>query len=103
MKIKIQNLTFNCIIGILPFERKTKQKVIINTSFKYKFKDNEFINYADIANYIEETMTKEKFLLIEDALLFIKKHLKSKYAIKKLKLSITKPTILDNCEVSVTL
>jgi len=103
MKIKIQNLTFDCIIGILPFERKTKQKVIINLSFKYKFKDNEFINYADIAKYIEETMKKEEFLLIEDALLFIKKHLKSQYSIKKLKLSISKPNILDNCEVSVTL
>jgi len=103
MKIKIQNVTFDCIIGILPFERKTKQKVIINVSFKYKFKDNEFINYADIANYIEETMKKEEFLLIEDALLFIKKHLKSQYSINKLKLSISKPNILDNCEVSVTL
>jgi len=103
MKIKIQNLTFDCIIGILPFERKTKQKVIINVSFKYKFKDNEFINYADIANYIEETMKIEKFLLIEDALLVIKKYLKLKYSINKLKLSISKPNILDNCEVSVTL
>jgi len=103
MKIKIQNLTFDCIIGILPFERKTKQKVIINISFKYKFKDNEFINYADVASYIEKTIKNEEFLLIEDALLFVKKYLKSKYSINKLKLSISKPNILDNCEVSVTL
>ncbi len=103
MKIKIQNLTFDCIIGILHFERETKQKVIINLSFKYKFKDNEFINYADIADYVESTMKKEKFLLIEDALLHIKKDLESLYCIKKLKITICKPNILKNSQVSVTL
>jgi len=103
MKIKIRNLTFDCIIGILPVERKREQSVIINISFKYSFKNNIFINYADIANYVQETMINKKFLLIEDALLFMEKELNSKYQIKKLKLSITKPDILDNCEVSVTL
>ncbi len=103
MTIKIKNLHFKCIIGILPFERETKQKVIINLSFKYIFTNNIFINYADIANYVTESMKENKFLLIEDALLYIKNGLNNKYPIKKLKLSITKPDILDNCEVSVTL
>ena len=101
MKIKINNLHFQCIIGILPFERKSEQVVIINLSFKYQFKNNIFINYADIVNYIEESMKNEKFLLIEDALLFMKKGLNSKYNIKKLKLGITKPDIMKNCDVSV--
>jgi len=103
MKIKINKLTFKCIIGILPFERESEQTVIINLSFKYKFKDNVFINYADIVSYLEKTMKKQKFLLIEDALLHIKNHLNSNYQIKQIKLSIAKPNILDNCEVSVTL
>ena len=103
MKIKIKNLHFKCIIGILPFERKIEQKVVINLSFKYIFTNNIFINYADIANYVQETMKNKKFLLIEDALLLIQKELNLKYQIKKLKLTITKPDILDNCEVSVTL
>jgi len=103
MTIKIKNLHFKCIIGILPFERETEQKVIINLSFKYIFTNNIFINYADIASYVEKSMKENKFLLIEDALLYIEKGLNSKYKIKKLKLSISKPDILDNCEVSVTL
>ncbi len=103
MKIKIKNLYFKCIIGILPFERESKQSVIINLSFKYKFKDNIFINYADLVDYLEDTMKNEKFLLIEDALLFMKKDLQFKYNIKKLKLSIAKPNIIKNCNVSVTI
>ncbi len=103
MTIKIKNLHFKCIIGILPFERETEQKVIINLSFKYIFTKNIFINYADIANYVTESMKENKFLLIEDALLYIQNGLNSKFQIKKLKLSIAKPDILDNCEVSVTL
>jgi len=103
MKIKIKNLQFKCIIGILPHERETKQTVIINLSFKYTFINNIFINYADIANYVQQSMKENKFLLIEDALLHIKKGLYNKFQIKKLKLSIAKPDILDNCEVSVTL
>jgi len=103
MKIKIKNLHLKCIIGILPFERETEQKVVINLSFKYIFTNNIFINYADIVSYVEKSMEENKFLLIEDALIYIKKGLNSKFQIKKLKLSIAKPDILDNCEVSVTL
>ncbi len=103
MKINIQNLTFKCILGIIDFERKKKQRVVIDLHFTYKFKDNEFINYADIADYVESTMKKEKFLLIEDALLHIKKDLESLYCIKKLKITICKPNILKNSQVSVTL
>ena len=103
MKIKIKNLDFKCIIGILPFEREHEQKVVINLSFKYKFTNNIFINYADIVNYLEQSMKENKFLLIEDALLHLQKSLNTKYQIKKLQLSITKPDIIDNCQVSVTL
>ena len=73
MKIKIEKLTFKCIIGILPFERKKKQKVIIGISFNYIFKKNEFIDYSKIVNFVETTMKERKFLLIEDALTYLKK------------------------------
>lgn len=102
MKIKIKNLTFNCIIGILDFERVKKQKVIINLSFNYKFKNqNSFIDYSQIAKKVEKTMKKKKFLLIEDAIIHLEKNLNKNYPIKNLKIKITKPNIMKNCEVSV--
>lgn len=103
MKVKIEDLTFDCIIGILPFERKNEQRVIINCSFSYKYSNFEFIDYSKVASKIQKIMIKNKFELIEDALLNLKKHLNKKYSIKNLKISIQKPDILPNCKVSISL
>lgn len=104
MKVYIQNLTFDTIIGILDFERTTPQKVIVNISFKYKFNKHtkDFVNYAEVASLIEKLMKEKQYLLIEDAILDIRKNLKVIFNIKKIKLKITKPNILTNCTVSVS-
>ena len=102
MKVKIKNLNFKCIIGILPFERKKKQRVNIDISFKYDYKDSKFIDYSQVVELVEKHMKKEKFELIEEAIISIKKQLIKKYKITKLIITITKPDILPNCEVSVS-
>ena len=101
MKIEISNLTFKCIIGILDFERVKKQKVMIDLSFEYEFSKDNFINYADVANLVEKTMKKEKFLLLEDAILHLETLLNNSYNITNLKIKISKPNILKNCVVSL--
>lgn len=103
MKVKIENLIFNCIIGILPFEREKEQRVIINCTFTYKYKNSDFIDYSKVASDIENIMIEKKFELLEDAILELKNFLNSKYSMKKLKISIQKPDILPNCKVSITL
>ena len=101
MKIEISNLTFKCIIGILENERIKKQKVMIDLSFEYEFSKDIFINYADVANLVEKTMKKEKFLLLEDAILYLERLLNKTYTITNLKINISKPNILKNCVVSL--
>ncbi len=102
MKIYIENLNFNCIIGILDFERKKKQKVIIDISFKYTYKNRKtFIDYSEISKNIEKIMKKRKFKLLEEAIIFIENFLYKNYNIKKLNIKISKPNILTNCIVSV--
>lgn len=101
MKIEISNLTFKCIIGILDFERIKKQKVVINLSFEYNFSNDDFINYATVAELVEKTMKKEKFLLLEDAILHLETLLNNSYNITNLKIKISKPNILKNCIVSL--
>ena len=61
MKVKIDKLTFNAIIGILPFEREHKQKVIVGISFKYTFddKDQNFIDYSEVAKIVEKSLKVE--------------------------------------------
>ncbi|MCT7563263.1 dihydroneopterin aldolase [Aliarcobacter butzleri] len=102
MKIDIENLEFKCIIGILDFERVKKQKVIINLSFEYDFSNDNFIDYSEVVDLIKQTMKKEKFQLIEDAILYLTKLLNQTYEIKNLKLKISKPTILKDCIVSLS-
>jgi dihydroneopterin aldolase len=102
LKIHIENLTFTCIVGILDFERQTPQKVIITAEIEYDF-HNEFINYAEVSDFIKAEMRNQKFLLIEDALQKLSLQLKNKFPkIETLYLKITKPSILPDCIVSVS-
>lgn len=102
MKIEISDLTFKCIIGILDFERIKKQKVIVNISFEYSFSEDKFINYAEVVTLIKTTMKKEKFLLLEDAILYLENLLNKNYSINNLFIKISKPNILKNCIVSLS-
>ena len=102
MKIEISDLTFNCIIGILDFERIKKQKVIINISFEYEYSKDLFIDYSEISTLVKKTMKEQKFLLLEDAILYIESLLQNSYKIHNLKIKISKPNILKNCIVSIS-
>ena len=102
MTIQIEDLNFQCIIGILDFERVTLQDIVINMSINYNY-TNQFINYVDVTNLVKTTIKKEKFLLIEDALSSLSKKLKKEFPlINTLDLKITKPSILPDCKVSVS-
>jgi len=102
MKIQIENLRFKCIIGILDFERVKKQKVIINISFEYDFKNNSFIDYKEVTNLVKKAMKKAKFELLENAIIHLEKLLYEAYEIKNLKIKISKPNILKKCIVSLS-
>ena len=102
MKIEISDLTFKCIIGILDFERIKKQRVIINISFEYDFSKDLFIDYSEISNLIKSVMKKEKFLLLENAILHLENLLNNSYQISNLYIKISKPNILKNCIVSLS-
>lgn len=102
MKVHIEELRFACIIGILDFERITPQDVILHVEFTYDYK-RKFINYVEVAELVKFHMREKKFELLEEALLslfdLIKEHYKN---ISTLYIKITKPTILPDCEVSVS-
>jgi 7,8-dihydroneopterin aldolase/epimerase/oxygenase len=103
MKILIENLTFESIIGILDHERTTPQTVQIDCIIDYHYSMNFFINYADVVHLIQTTMDKEKFELIEEALESLSKILKDAFPrIHTLELTIRKPNILPNCTVGVS-
>lgn len=91
IKLKLE---FKCIIGCLDFERKKPQKVKI----KLKIKNDDFIDYAEISDFIYAKMKEKKFIYIEDALKYFELKLKEKYPkITKIKLQIAKPQIFKLC------
>ena len=102
MTIEIKDLEFETIIGILDFERVTQQKVRINCVIDYTY-EKQFLDYALVTQHIEKQMFDKEFELIEEALLSLKSSLKKDFPlILTLFLKISKPDILDNCEVSLS-
>jgi len=103
MKIHIEDLKFQTIIGILDFERVTPQDVILTLEIDYDYEQNRFINYAEVSELLKSTMIQEKFLLLEDALSFLSIKLKKDFPrINRLQLKITKPSIMPDCKVSLS-
>lgn len=102
MRILIEDLHFDTIIGILPQERLTPQSVRIECSIDYPYTQDVFINYAEAVLLIEQTLQHEKFFLIEEALEALNVVLKKNFpSIETLSLTLRKPDILPNCTVGV--
>jgi len=102
MTIHIDDLKFQCIIGVLDFEREIPQEIIINFTCQYNY-ENKYINYVNIVDMLKTTMIVNKFELIEDALLSLKSEIIKNFPlIQSYNLKITKPSILADCRVSVS-
>lgn len=102
MKILIENLTFDAIIGILPQERIIAQTLLIDCQIEYDYLEKNVINYAHVAQAIEIIVQQEQFYLLEEALDHLGETLKHLFPpIKELQLTLRKPNILQNCTVGV--
>ncbi|MDP3266425.1 MAG: dihydroneopterin aldolase [Sulfuricurvum sp.] len=102
MTILIEDLTFDAIIGILDSERITPQQVIIDCIIGYEYEQNSFINYAEVTSHIQESVQKNQFFLIEEALQSLGLSLKKQFSsLHTLSLTLRKPDILSNCTVGV--
>ena len=104
MIVKIEDLRFETIVGILEHERTTPQEVRIDAVFEYEYEPERYLDYAKAAKLIEEHMQTMRFELLEDALISLHELLKRNFPfITSLTITIAKPHILPNCTPSVTL
>ena len=103
MTIHIEALTFDVIIGLLDFERDKPQQVIIDLEASYDYADEQFIDYADMSQLIQNELKVKRYELLEEALLGIKSVLYTTYPqLKTLSLKISKPNILPHCNVALS-
>jgi dihydroneopterin aldolase len=101
MRIYLENFRFKTIIGILDFERESEQVVQIDLQIEYNYNRTDFIDYVELKEYIKSCMRREKFGLIEDALLYFEESLHREFKVDYLKLKIQKPDILPDSDVAV--
>ncbi|PAF44779.1 dihydroneopterin aldolase [Helicobacter sp. 11S02596-1] len=98
----IENFELEAIIGILDFERKIPQKILLEGVFTYDYHDKDFIDYIRVKNLIKELLETKQYGLIEEALLDIIKHLKQNFnPITSISLTLKKPQITNDCIVGV--
>lgn len=102
--IIIEELKVEAIIGILATERLNPQPVFVECSIDYIKDNDDYINYAEVVNLIENMLIEKKYGLLEVALEDIVETLSKNFKqIKNVKLKLSKPDILDNCIVGVEL
>lgn len=103
--ILINNLRVSCILGMLPKERISPQTVVFNvelyTDFSAVAVSNDIkdtINYAEVAELIEQTSIDIKAEMVEFLAAKIIEKLQAKYssALFGLKMEILKPEIMPN-------
>ena len=99
MKILINSLRFEAIVGILYFERTSPQKLEVDIEIEY---NGDIIDYSIVRKNVIQTMQVEKFEYLEDAVIFFKKSLKNLFPqMTSLEIYIKKPAIFNDCIVGV--
>jgi dihydroneopterin aldolase len=97
------SLAIDVIIGILDFERTSKQTVVVETKINYNYTKNCFIDYSIILKIIEKLLIEKKYKLIEDAIEEIGRTILRDYPqIISLYLKISKPNIIPNASVALS-
>ncbi len=103
MRIHIEALTVNVIIGLLDFEREKTQRVIVDLEASYTYTENTFVDYADLVLLIQNELKEKRFELLEEAILGVKTIICSTYPqLDTLSLKIAKPDILPECSVALS-
>jgi len=104
MTIRIDELRFDAVIGLLDFERETEQPVIVDLEIDYDYTSGSFLDYAAITDEVVTHIREKRYELLEEALLGLENLLRRRHPeILRLKSRITKPHILPHARVSVAL
>ncbi len=102
MTIRIEGLEFSAILGLLDFERETPQRVVVDAVADYTYEEGAYVDYAEVARLIKETIEVGRFELAEDALEALFARLAKAFPrIETLHLRLCKPDILPHCRVCV--
>lgn len=102
MTIRIEELRFEAVIGLLDFEREQEQTVVVDLELDYDYETGAYLDYASIAEEVVTHIRQKRYELLEEALLGLERLLGSRHPeIRRFDCRITKPHILPHARVSV--
>ena len=108
-QIILKGIISECIIGINDYERKNKQKVIVDITIFHDFLNldddiEKTVNYSDIYKFTKKFISGTNYNLIETLGNNLAKKLIKKFNIKKIKIELFKPSVYEKDEtVSIKL
>ena len=109
--LSIEGLKVDTIIGVYQWEREVKQSVIIDLVLEIKstrsgFEDSiEFaVDYVAVSDMVSNLVQSSSFLLIESLAEAIAGKLLKEFAIRSIRLKLSKPSAIQNAaNVSITI
>lgn len=109
--LSIEGLKVDTIIGVYQWEREVKQSVIIDLVLEVKstrsaFKDSiEFaVDYVAVSDMVSNLVQSSSFLLIESLAEAIAGKLLKEFAIRSVRLKLSKPSAIQNAaNVGITI
>ena len=109
--LSIEGLKVDTIIGVYQWEREVKQSVIIDLMLEIKstrsgFEDSiEFaVDYVAVSDIVSNLVQSSSFLLIESLAEAIAGKLLKEFAIRSVRLKLSKPSAIQNAaNVGITI
>ena len=103
MRIHIDTLEIDCIIGLLDFEREHTQRVCLDIQIDYQYKAGQFLDYSQMVEQVTSHLQSQRYELLEEALEGIKNLLFGLFVnIETLEVKLSKPDILPHCSVGLS-
>lgn len=102
-RIFIEGLETRCLIGIFDWERKVKQKILIDLEFPVDIKKasrrdriEDTINYKAIAKLLLKEIPQTRFQLVESLAEFIAQLCLKNFKLSEITVRISKPGAIRN-------
>jgi dihydroneopterin aldolase len=104
-RIRLKDIQFDSIVGILPYERANEQPVILNLTLWLDFAQaaktedlNESIDYAKLAEELKRFIRLSRFKLVETLVVKTAEYVLEHYPkANAVEVSVVKPQAIPGC------
>lgn len=104
-RIRLKDVQFDCIVGVLPYERQNEQPIVLNLTLWLDFTKaaetenlNESVDYAKLAEELKEFIRLSCFKLVETLVVKTAEYvLEHNPKVNAVEVSVAKPKAIPGC------